>query len=434
MRWLALTLTLLPGAAHASFVEVFDYGPAMGKAGAVAATEDGGAAAYYNPAGLAFRQRPLLRIGGQFLNSQLKLRNQRVPISRPFGVLLEAAAPVPLLGWLDRKIAVGVALHISPQAWLTVEAPASTEPAIPYYQNRSQRLVIMPGVALAFRPHPTVAIGLAVNYFAGVDGTVFASDGAGRDLQASVEEEFVGEASLHGGVRVQLDELSLALVYRGQFTVPVATSSNALLLDTPLALDIEADAMFTPETFLLGGGWRGSGWSAAADVSWRRWSRYRAPFSPVTAQAPVPLSPTGETFTVESNFERPETRDLVRVAVHGTKDIGEDWVISLGYGFEPSPFLEQSGPSNLVDGAKHILGLGLSWRGPPWGVDAATQLHWMTYRRLTKDPALIPDEDPIAPGRQTTNLGYPTVAGGGLALAVTLSLVMELDPIGEDEP
>ena len=39
MRWLTITLALLPGVAHASFVEVFDYGPAMGKAGAVAATD-----------------------------------------------------------------------------------------------------------------------------------------------------------------------------------------------------------------------------------------------------------------------------------------------------------------------------------------------------------------------------------------------------------
>ena len=44
MRWLAVTISLLPGVAHASFVELFDYGPAMGRAGAVAATEDGGAA------------------------------------------------------------------------------------------------------------------------------------------------------------------------------------------------------------------------------------------------------------------------------------------------------------------------------------------------------------------------------------------------------
>jgi hypothetical protein len=292
---------------------------------------------------------------------------------------------------------------------------------------------------VAFRPHPAVAVGIGVNYFAGVDGTVFASDGADRDLQASVEEEFLGAAALHGGVRVQLDDLGLALVYRGQYTVPVATSSNALLLDTPLALDIEADALFTPETFVIGGAFRGSGWRVGGDLSWRRWSRYRPPFSRVDAQAPVPLSPAGETFTVASRLDSPGTRDVVRVAAHGSAGIGQDWEVSAGYAFEPSPFLDHSGPSSLIDGAKHILGLGASWHGPElgrlsWGVDAAVQLHWMTIRRLTKDPALIPDEDPDRPGRQTTNLGYPTVAGGGLALATTLSVVIELEPQTAEEP
>ena len=101
--------------------------------------------------------------------------------------------------------------------------------------------------------------------------------------------------------------------YRLDVTVP----------DEPLSeLAIDADAMFVPRTFLLGGAWRGSSWTAALDLSWRRWSRYRAPFSFVTAQAPVPLSPTGELFTVESELGRPETRDIFRVAAHGCFELG----------------------------------------------------------------------------------------------------------------
>ncbi len=58
----------------------------------------------------------------------------------------------------------------------------------------------------------------------------------------------------------------------------------------------------------------------------------------------------------------------------------------------------------------------------------------MTYTRLTKDAARLPDEDPTMPGWQTTNVGYPNIAGGGLALAGSLTLVIEADAANAEQP
>ncbi len=130
-------LVTVPAAARANFADVFDIGTAIGKVGAVAATTNGGIAAYYNPAGLAFRESTQLRIGGEMAHSELRVRHQRVEILRPFGVLIEAATPVPLVGWLRDKLAVGVAMHVIPDTALLVDGPTLGEAFLPYYENRT---------------------------------------------------------------------------------------------------------------------------------------------------------------------------------------------------------------------------------------------------------------------------------------------------------
>lgn len=424
-----ILLCVIPSAAQASFVDVFDLGPAMARAGAVSTTTQSGDAAYYNPAGLAGQRQIELRVGCDLLRSQLTIRRQRVPIARPFAGFVEVAAPLPLGGILRDRLTLGMALHASPTAWLDVTAPTSTTPLLPYYHNRTQRLVALFGLGLHLSDE--VALGVGINYFAGVTGTVRATDGAARDLQANVDEEFYGMATLHAGGRMVVGDYTVALVYRSQFSVPVQTVSSALLNDTPLALDIEANALFTPQTLVVGISRRGDGWRAGLDISLRRWSGYTPAFARVHALVPVPLSQTGETFEVDSTWHAPKTHDVVRAAAFIEWQPTPSWTLASGYAFEPSAFEAQPGPTNLIDGAKHILGGGISYTLPTigrmhWDAEAALQAQWMTPRRLTKDPALLPDEYPDTPGRQTTNLGYPTIAGGGWVFAGMLSVVVTL--------
>ncbi len=428
MGRLALMLVLAPALAQASVADVFDLGPAMGKAGAVAATSDEGAAVYYNPAGLAFRERSSMRVGGQVVHSELHVRKAKVAIERPFGLLFDAATPVPLRGVLAGKLAVGIALHVLPDTLLLINSPRASEPFFPYYENRTQRVLILPG--LAWRPHRAVAVGVGMNYFAGVAGVVHAADGPYRDVQAYVEEELYGLARLHAGARVQVAPWRLALTYRSAFAVPYRTDTTNVAADLPLAFDIVANAFYSPETWVLGAAYDRERFTFTCDLSWRRWSHWRPPFAELDASLVQPLAGALE---VRTSFAPPPTRDVLRAAGSVEARVNDAWSWSSGYAFETRAFSPQPGPTNLIDGAKHIVGLGATWTFFSAGrvrssLNAAVQSHYMEYMRHTKNPALLPDEDPDLAGQQTTNLGYPTIAGGGLALAATLSVAVEVAP------
>ena len=415
----------------ASVADVFDLGSAVGRASAVVATTDGGTAAFYNPGGLGFRDRPQLRVGFEWLHSELRLKNERVDIARPYGILIESATPVPLQGFLKDRLAVSATLYLNPESHLLVATPASATPTLPYYQNRTQRFMAL--VGLAARLHPNVSAGLAVNYFAGVRGQVQGSEGASGDLQANLHEEFYGHATLNAGLQARFDAVRAGLAYRAQFSVPVSTQSQIYVADSPLALNIQADALFCPETWVLGAAYRVGPVEAGVDLSWRRWSRYRSPYPQIDASVPRFGFAGDDQEAVKGVASTPRTRDIWRAAVFGDMTLADSLHLTAGFAYEPSPFRFDNGPANLVDGSKRVVALGLAYRAPTWGnldwgLEAGLQAHWMAYRRLHKDPARLPDEDPSAPGRQTSNLGYPSIAGGGLALAAVVSLVVEWLP------
>ncbi len=437
----ALLLHLAP----ASVAELVDIGPAMGRVGAVSSRVTGGAAAYYNPSGLAFRSEPQLRIGVQTLWSQLSVRGDPVDVGAPYAVVVEVATMVPLLAPLEDLLAVGVTIMTLPDNMLEISAPAFTDPVLPYYQNRTQRLVVMPAVALKL--HRTFAIGVGMNYFSGLTGIANVTEASDGTVQADVEEEIFAAATGHAGIRFQGEHLSLAVTYRQRFTVNWNTVSHSYLADSDLELQIRSRSLYTPETVVFAASWNEERFDLSADVSWRRWSRYAAPFARVSADAPLP-SLTGEEqrLITESDFTKPKTRDVWRLAISGHGRLfgpGDYGLLDLsgGYAYEPSPFnheeaeLETSA-FNVIDGPKHILGLGVRYRLPDLGrarftIDLASQLHWVGEIWVAKDPSVLTDEDPYAPGRQTTNLGYPDLTGGGWLLAGMASVTFELLPAVE---
>jgi hypothetical protein len=427
-RWLSLAVFLLPLPALASVAEVFGIGSAVGKAGAVVATTDAGSSAFYNPGGLGFRPAPQLQVGFEALHSELRLKGERVDIARPFGVLVDAASPVPLRGVLAGRLAIGAALLLNPQSHLVVMAPAKAEPTLPYYENRTQRVLALVGVGA--RLLPNLSVGVGANYFAGVRGRVRGSEGAAGDLQADLQEEFYGHATLNAGAQARFDGLAFGLSYRSQFSVPVLTTSDISVADSLFSMSIAADALFCPETWTFGTAYDMGGLGAGVELSWRRWSRYRSPFPQIDASVPrLGLGEDGQQVVTGADFE-PSTRDIWRAAAFGEVQLVDGLHLSLGYAFEPSPFRLDRGPMNLIDGPKQIVALGMRWRTQAeaalvWGADLGAQAQWMGYQRLVKDPSRLVDEDPSTPGRQTSNLGYPSIAGGGLTLAAAVSLVLE---------
>ena len=85
----------------------------------------------------------------------------------------------------------------------------------------------------------------------------------------------------------------------------------------------------------------------------------------------------------------------------------------------PSPEPDQSGPDNLLDNARHRLGLGygvtLSEPLPPLGLDAAFTLDELVPRTSRKSADVA-----------STNAGAPTLTTRGRSIGLSLGLTVRL--------
>src|SRR5262249_36914521 len=152
--------------------------------------------------------------------SQLKIKTAAVSrtadIAAPLGIVVGAATPVPFTGILKNRIYIGIALFLLPDMIVRVIAHAPADVFYPLYDNRTQRLLILP--ALALRLFRGVAAGIGFNYLAGLIGNVRTAAGATRALEARVDEAVASRVAVNAGLRWQLaPRVALALVYRQAF-------------------------------------------------------------------------------------------------------------------------------------------------------------------------------------------------------------------------
>jgi hypothetical protein len=350
------------------------------------------------------------------------------------------SAPVPFQSVLKDKFAAGIVFRLLPGSLVALETPASTDPFQPYYQNRTQRILVIPG--LAFRPTPNLSFGVGLNFFAELAGFVESTEGADRSLQVDVEEEILGLAKPHAGLRYDSKRFSLGLVYRDRFVLPFQTEVDTFVSDSNLFVSVKSRAFYTPATLVLGSAYRMDKYEFSLDLSWMQWSRYPMPFARVSAEVPLPSVGAGSTLNASSDFERVKTNDVIRVVLSGDYQLNDSLNVTAGYAFEPSPFEKQVGRANLVDSDKHIGALGVGWSGIELdrfrlGLNLAGQIHFVPNRTSVKDPTLLPDEDTRSSGntigRQTTNLGYPSIESGGLAFAAIFAVTIDILPADQVE-
>jgi hypothetical protein len=425
-----------PSGAWAAYPDVFGWGPAVqAQAGAGVATSRDFAAAFVNPAGLAFATRSSLYAGMTYTASLLQVNGQAAGIPDPWALDLGLVLRAPGHHWLAEHVALGLATHVLPDTLLHLDARAPGEPVFPYYQNRTQRLVVMP--ALALRLHPALALGVSLNVLAGLTGPATAREGATRELETSLREEMGARASVVLGLRVEPTRwLSLGLVYRQRFAVPYAVVSSNQLAGLPLDLAVRAESFYTPDELVLGSAWTLGRFRVLADLAWARWSAWAGPFVAVGANS------TG--FSLAPVVPDPGYHDTWALRVGGTWQprlaSGRALELRAGLGFETALVGEQTGRSNLFDHDRWVVGLGASLELPSildlrWRLAIAGQLHVLATRTFTKvvgttqeaahDPNVLADEDAGRPGFQTSNPGYPSISGGGAVL--TLSAGLEVD-------
>jgi long-chain fatty acid transport protein len=439
VAWITLASA---AAAHASPVEVFGFGPRHGAlAGAGAASVDDASAVYYDPAGLALASGEAVTIGGQAAYSNLAIGDRVVDLDDAAGVVLGVVAPAPLGGPLDKRVWVGVGLYLLPTTIARVSARFPEDPFFPWYQGRIERDVIEPGAAV--RLTDRVNVGVAVDFLAGVTGGLEASEGAQRSIAARVDEKVPSVARVHAGVTFDAtDRVRLAAVYRQRFEVPFATAAKTQVAGEPIDLDLTASGQFTPDEVVLGGAWHDGTSTFSLDAQWSRWSAYPGPFVAVESQLPlvgplaasIPHVPYKDTWAARAGLE---TR------------IG-DIVYRAGYAFETSPFPKvQTGVTNLLDGPKHTVGLGIglvypkSVGGKDARLDLGVQAQLVGSRHTTKiiytgdgsdydsftslrDEVTDNPNDPATLGAQISNPGYPSLDSGGQVFSAGVSLEVQL--------
>jgi long-subunit fatty acid transport protein len=358
---LALTALIAVRGAAASEPEVFGLGSEESAvAGASAARVHDFSAGYYDPAGLVLARRSEASFGVVGFGSSLPLPDgSRFHMSDRVGILVGAATPIPFTGVLADRLWFGVALHLLPDAIVHVIAHTPDQAFYPLYDNRTQRLVILP--AIAARIWRGLSVGLAFNYLAGLGGNVAATEGATRALEARVDEQIYSHVAVNAAVRWQArPRLAVALVYRQAFGVPFRTVARNQIAGQPIDLDVDAEELYTPHTLVAGAAWRARpSLLLSLDVAWLRWSDWRGPYVTVTSELPLvgAISPEPPHVALTDGAS-------LRAGADWTALVRGAWAASVrgGYAFESSPVPTQQSGTQLLDGHKHHLTLGFGAR------------------------------------------------------------------------
>jgi long-subunit fatty acid transport protein len=432
--------------AAASTAEVYGLGPvSSAQAGAVAATVTDFSAVHYNPAGLVFSPTTAVGVGFIGVGSGLQIQGDHVSLKNQSGPLVGGRAPLPFGGILKDRLAFGFALYVPPATLLRIISRYPQEPFFPLYDNRSQRLIVMPG--FAFRLHQRLGLGIAFNYFGSLSGAVQGATGASRAIEPRADEAVGGRVGVNAGVRWDAWRgLSVALTYRQQFSVPFSVTSDIQVAGSPISLAVKSAGLYTPHELVFGAAYRPRpGTTLGVDVTYARWSQWDGPYIHVTSKLPLAGDLVGELPDVPYS-------DIVTVHAGGEQRfaLGRrlELAVRAGYGYDQSPIpRHQPGVTNLMDGDKHLLTFGVGGRLKKVGpatitVDAHFGIQLVTERTYTKhvfgkDEEIVPfnglrDEvkdstlDPASRGLQISNPGYPSIKGGGFVWSGSVLLGVEL--------
>src|SRR5207249_3492103 len=174
-------------------------------------------ATYYNPARLAGPAS--FTAGFLAAGSLLEANGVRQPIEDAAGLVLGGSSAIPLGGALRDRIHVGIGLFLLPDQIVRTIAHAPSQPHFPLYDNRTQRVVILP--ALAVHVTPQLSLGIAANVLAALGGTVRVSEGPTRALDPRVDEQLKTTFAVNAGVSLRPTPFfTLALTVRDEFSLP----------------------------------------------------------------------------------------------------------------------------------------------------------------------------------------------------------------------
>ncbi len=411
------------GRARAGAFDVLGFGPAgVAEVGARAARADDGTATFYNPGGLGLGHGVGLEITPTLGVSSLSAQGTTLPLSDPFGVSLAFDATIPFEGFLKDRIRIGFGGYLPPSGALHLTAHAADQPVFPYYDNRTQRLAVIPAVAV--RVLDGLAVGVGFNVLGGVSGPATVDVGASGAPEPRLALTAATSVAVNAGVRFDpSSRVRLAFTFRQRFSAPAVVDSSAQIAGVPLAVSVATNsALFDPTTLVAAASFDLGHASVELDASYAMWSAYDGPWVSVKATLPG--------VNVVSALPTAIARDVVSLRAAGTyrADVGPraDVVLRAGAGFEPSMLSSaQQGVTNLVDGDKLLLGLGatLELRSVipatlRFGAGASVQrvFSYEQDKRLCGAATCPPDT------ASADNPGAPRLSGGGAFWSMALGI------------
>ena len=411
---LALALALMPAIASASVPDLFGFGArgvAMG--GAVASTASGFEAVYYNPAGLAFDERPSFALGFQRADFFLEIDGSDWEAREAPALVVGFAVPLPFGGALARRIALGMGFVLPQTTILDADIPRPGDRSFVLVETRAQTVSIQG--ALAVRAFDWLSLGAGFIALAELEGEIDVAPNAAGAIGSRVGDELLASFAVVAGALVRPHEdWSVALTFRdrsaARFDLPItADLGPSFPLPIP-PLTVRGTAQFDPRQVYAEVAWSGlPRWTIAAGASWRQWSEFPNPLAYTAVPEGTPPQPApGFSDTI-----------LPRAGVEGRYEVGDVALLPrMGYAFEPSPAPAQEGFHNYLDNDRHQFGGGLGMRWAALRIDLALQWQWLAERRHTKDPAQVDTPD--------ANPGFPSVRHGGHVFLWGLQVGAEL--------
>ncbi len=408
MKRVLLIVTLCLGLAsqvHADPAETLGLSwEGRGSAGANLASVSDFSATWYNPGNLSWLQH------GQFSTSYVHLFSKMKPngARTSSGSFLEIGMAVPVFPHPRHPIWLGAAILTPASGFYELDLYPNQEPMFVSLNARERRLSL--SMALSGKILSWLSVGAGFEMLPTVDAVVDLDLGDSEG-DNSVLVDVGYQLSPIAGLTVQpIEELRLALVYRGRNYTDMTIPVNVVAEGIELQAQVHSRAFYVPHQVGFGIEWSFlEHFSVEADATWKQFSTMPNP-SPA-----VSLFDSDGAEAMKAVPESPNSRDVV---VFSTAFRYRGPIeATFGYRFFPAVVKDQTGVSNLLDSDRHTLAAGLRYGLKPSsespieiGFHGSLSGTIYTDRVLEKEQILV------------DNAGYPSLEYGGFRIGASVGL------------
>ena len=381
---------------------------ALGGAGTAAATDLD--ATYYNPAAATRTRALAVGVGFLFADDFLSVNDSSADVDSHLYYHLGLATALPLGELLEDRIFVSVAIGLPHEGLYDVHQPDDKDVSFVFWQSRNRRLVL--SGALAARVVDWLSVGIGTTLLPDVTGRVQAdltSEQGNNATRVEVEYNFAVTAGL---LVEPLDWLAVGVTYRGSHYTEILMPVDVEVASgvPPVLAEVLAPAYALPHEVALGFTVNPlDALLVAADVTWYDYSSFRYSSPDVTV-----LDRDGEALQ-ESPRAPVEFSDVFAFRLGAEWAVMPEFLVRAGYGFIPSPIPAQTGITNLLDGTRSTISLGVGLELPEgWLWEGVSRLAIDLHGQLSLLESRAFEKDVFAPD----NPGFPNISMSGGTFSV----------------